>query len=210
VWKWRLTDTPFWRSRFHACPISAVPPCPNREVDNRLPMLSNTRMPLDKLPNKIYPALGLSMIDRAFKEAHTERCSSADLRELRVYFGGSRNIVCLYCGNREATRWDHFYPISKGGDTVKGNLVPACSSCDDSKQAKTLDEWALSSGRYRPTNARLQIIKRTINKYASRFNYNEKPFVQKINSSTCAKYKRVRDALTAIRKILIEDGIISR
>lgn len=30
-----------------------------------------------------------------------------------------------------AKQWDHYFPVSKG-DTILGDLVPACGSCDDS------------------------------------------------------------------------------
>jgi predicted restriction endonuclease len=42
---------------------------------------------------------------------------------------------CAYCGDdlgRIATL-DHVHPKSKGGLTTKGNLVPACFSCNISK-----------------------------------------------------------------------------
>ena len=51
---------------------------------------------------------------------------------------------CAYCGkeftlfNRE-TR-DHVIPISKGGNNVKENVVPACKSCNSKKNNKILIE----------------------------------------------------------------------
>ena len=30
---------------------------------------------------------------------------------------------CIFCGNLDVKRWDHLVPISKGGDTVLGNMV---------------------------------------------------------------------------------------
>lgn len=49
---------------------------------------------------------------------------------------------CAYCGceftlfNRE-TR-DHVIPISKGGDNIKENVIPACRSCNSKKYDKIL------------------------------------------------------------------------
>jgi hypothetical protein len=34
---------------------------------------------------------------------------------------------------------------SRGGDTVPGNIVPACSKCDDPKRSLPYDEWAVGS-----------------------------------------------------------------
>jgi len=51
---------------------------------------------------------------------------------------------CAYCGceftlfNKE-TR-DHVIPISKGGGNIKGNIVPACRSCNSKKNNKITNE----------------------------------------------------------------------
>ena len=45
--------------------------------------------------------------------------------------------ACVYCGavDRKLTI-DHVIPISRGGKTVRGNLVPACKSCNSKKKDK--------------------------------------------------------------------------
>jgi 5-methylcytosine-specific restriction endonuclease McrA len=48
---------------------------------------------------------------------------------------------CAYCP-APATTWDHIVPVSLGGLTEPGNIVPACGSCNSSKNARPLDEWA--------------------------------------------------------------------
>jgi hypothetical protein len=167
-------------------------------------------MSLDKLPNKTYSALGLSMIDRAFKDAHATRCCTSDLASLKQYFQKDGLILCLYCGEKQADRWDHYYPVSKGGDTVVGNLVPACAICDDSKQALTLDEWAAGSGKHRPSPARLRMIHKSIKQYVKKFAYVERHFEAKMDKNTREKYRRLTDAIQAVRQVLFDDGIISR
>lgn len=47
---------------------------------------------------------------------------------------------CAYCG-AEWTDRDHFIPLSKGGGTVKENIVPACNSCNSRKQAKMPEDY---------------------------------------------------------------------
>lgn len=37
---------------------------------------------------------------------------------------------CGYCFSRWATVWDHLQPWSKGGQTTKANLYPACPRCN--------------------------------------------------------------------------------
>lgn len=48
---------------------------------------------------------------------------------------------CAYCTN-DATTWDHIIPISKGGTTIPGNIVPCCKSCNSSKKDRDFWEWA--------------------------------------------------------------------
>ena len=43
---------------------------------------------------------------------------------------------CAYCGRKpKKLTQDHVIPVSKGGGTTPDNIVPACSSCNASKQA---------------------------------------------------------------------------
>ena len=49
--------------------------------------------------------------------------------------------ACCYCDS-PAEHLDHVQPISRGGADAAWNLVPACKSCNLSKGAKTLAEWA--------------------------------------------------------------------
>lgn len=50
---------------------------------------------------------------------------------------------CCYCGSR-AAHLDHVHPLSRGGEDVESNIVPACAACNLSKGAKTLAEWVAS------------------------------------------------------------------
>ncbi len=47
---------------------------------------------------------------------------------------------CAYCYN-EASTWDHIIPVSKGGNSTPGNIVPCCLACNSSKNNKDLYEW---------------------------------------------------------------------
>ena len=56
---------------------------------------------------------------------------------------------CAYCeqpidGQPEP---DHVVPLSRGGDDVLGNLLPACRSCNADKNDMTLDEWQADRAR---------------------------------------------------------------
>lgn len=57
--------------------------------------------------------------------------------------------LCAYCGDL-AEHLDHVVPLSKGGDDIESNIVPACAPCNLSKGAKTLAEWAGTFGAEPP------------------------------------------------------------
>lgn len=54
--------------------------------------------------------------------------------------------VCHYCGKRvgaAALTMDHVVPVARGGRSVKGNLVPACTACNRAKSFRTPAEQIL-------------------------------------------------------------------
>lgn len=53
------------------------------------------------------------------------------------------NWKCCYC-DAHATHLDHVMPISKGGEDIESNMVPACAACNLAKGPKTLAEWSES------------------------------------------------------------------
>jgi 5-methylcytosine-specific restriction endonuclease McrA len=80
--------------------------------------------------------------------------SPADVRAQFDFQGG----VCFYCAanltwDEKPRTWhlDHVIPISRGGSNGPENIVCACASCNQSKGAKTLDEWT-------PPLAELQLL----------------------------------------------------
>lgn len=62
-------------------------------------------------------------------------------KEAVIFFGGE----CAYCGHTmrkgERLTRDHLVPVSCGGLTIQSNIVPACSSCNSSKQDYEWREW---------------------------------------------------------------------
>lgn len=52
-----------------------------------------------------------------------------------------RGLPCAYCGDPAQTL-DHITPRVAGGSDNRGNLVPACRSCNGSKSGRSLFEWA--------------------------------------------------------------------
>lgn len=48
--------------------------------------------------------------------------------------------LCAYCP-KPAQTWDHVTPVTKSGETVPGNMVPACASCNSRKHNMDIDAW---------------------------------------------------------------------
>ena len=79
---------------------------------------------------------------RAYQRVANYRRRSLPMsNEVRDWWLSQRNAVCAYCWAAMATEIDHIIPISKGGTNDLDNLVPACRSCNASKNDRTLAEW---------------------------------------------------------------------
>ncbi len=52
--------------------------------------------------------------------------------------------LCHYCGRQVEARqltMDHVVPLVRGGRSTRGNVVPACKSCNTKKQLLLPVEW---------------------------------------------------------------------
>lgn len=55
--------------------------------------------------------------------------------------------MCLYCGtDGHKLTMDHWMPVSLGGKTEVGNLIPCCKSCNSRKSNMHPDEWMRKIG----------------------------------------------------------------
>jgi 5-methylcytosine-specific restriction endonuclease McrA len=50
---------------------------------------------------------------------------------------------CFYCQQNDATQIDHVVPVARGGTHSIGNLLPACTSCNSSKNKWFITEWKM-------------------------------------------------------------------
>ena len=75
------------------------------------------------------------------------RCERAKARELRASQWWKRRCssgICHYCGKKFLPReltMDHLVPLSRGGRSTKGNVVPACKQCNTGKKQNLAFEW---------------------------------------------------------------------
>lgn len=60
-----------------------------------------------------------------------------------------QNNKCFFCDCdiSEYKAIEHLTPVSKGGDNQFYNLVYSCKSCNSKKRQKTLEEYALQTGK---------------------------------------------------------------
>jgi len=68
-------------------------------------------------------------------------------RQLRQSQWWKRRLACgrcYYCGKSVPSRsltMDHIVPLSRGGKSKKGNVVPACKDCNNKKKYLLPMEW---------------------------------------------------------------------
>lgn len=73
-----------------------------------------------------------------------EKEKSRRLRATRWWEKRIAQGRCHYCGalvGRDALTMDHIVPLSRGGKSTKGNLVPACKACNNKKKYLLPMEW---------------------------------------------------------------------
>lgn len=75
-----------------------------------------------------------------------ERKKAQDLKKSQWWKNILGRGLCHYCGNKfPATEltMDHVVPVSRGGSSTKGNVVPACRKCNQEKRLATPAEETL-------------------------------------------------------------------
>ena len=83
-------------------------------------------------------------------DAHVrrERARARQLRASPWWKAQLAKGVCHYCGqtfSADELTMDHLIPVARGGTSTKGNVVPACFACNQSKAAQTPAEQILES-----------------------------------------------------------------
>ncbi len=73
-----------------------------------------------------------------------ERHKARQLRESQWWKRCLAKGICHYCKSptlpKELTM-DHIVPVSRGGRSTKGNVVPACKECNNKKKQLLPMEW---------------------------------------------------------------------
>lgn len=108
-----------------------------RVAPRQLPLIRETQAEYDR---RRYATDSVYRAERR-QHAHARKRGVAPLplegmEALTERFGG----LCAYCPE-PATTWDHIVPVSAGGRTVPGNIVPACSSCNSRKRDLDVNDF---------------------------------------------------------------------
>jgi len=97
--------------------------------------------------------------------------------------------LCIFCGqagtaeNRGIVA-DHLVPVTRFGELVIGNTVPACQSCNDSRGDK---EWRPFLRSLFPGDAEVQI--RRVEDYVTKFNYHPVSLEVALSATERERYK---------------------
>jgi 5-methylcytosine-specific restriction protein A len=87
---------------------------------------------------------GLFAVHLEEDDLKRERNKARELRGSQWWKRRLAKGVCHYCGRtfppRELTM-DHIVPVSRGGRTTKGNVVPCCKECNNAKKQLLPMEW---------------------------------------------------------------------
>jgi 5-methylcytosine-specific restriction endonuclease McrA len=73
-----------------------------------------------------------------------ERRKARELRQSQWWKRKKAKGLCHYCRRLcppHSLTMDHMVPISRGGKTTKGNLVPCCKECNNRKRHLLPMEW---------------------------------------------------------------------
>ena len=78
------------------------------------------------------------------KDIRREKDKARQLRRTHWWNKKIQKGTCYYChcqvGQKQLTM-DHVIPLSRGGKSKKGNIVPACKECNNRKKYLLPIEW---------------------------------------------------------------------
>ena len=78
------------------------------------------------------------------QDVKQEKEKARRLRRTHWWGRKTRGGVCYYCQRqvgRDRLTMDHVVPLSRGGKSKKGNIVPACKECNSKKKYMLPLEW---------------------------------------------------------------------
>lgn len=85
------------------------------------------------------------LLNDAGNPAHVarERAAARALRKSRWWQNLIQKTECYYCKvslDASSATMDHLVPVSAGGKSTKGNVVPSCKDCNNRKRDQSVFE----------------------------------------------------------------------
>ena len=160
-------------------------------------------MKLPRVPQRTTPGFAFSMVERALRECLAARQFGRDETRKVLDFFGKDPPECVFCGSLDVKRWDHLVAIKEGGETVLGNMVPACARCDDSKRNLPFEEWMRSSVGGSPTSRGILDVDQRIEHikaYMQRFGYVPQTLEQRLDEREQEQLRDIRSRLQEVRQ----------
>ena len=80
------------------------------------------------------------------KHIKVEKAAAQELRKSRWWQNLIQSTNCYYCQTpltAKTVTMDHIVPVSRGGRSTKGNVVPCCKECNNQKKHLTAVEWEM-------------------------------------------------------------------
>lgn len=161
------------------------------------------KMKLPLTPQRTTTGFAFSYIERALQESLANRKFGQDDMRKIIDFFEFEPPQCVYCGSTEINRWDHLVAVKNDGETVLGNMVPACSKCDDSKRHIAFEVWMQSDFPNSPKSRGIENIQERIeriNAYTQHFAYKVRPLETRLTTDELTKLGQVRISILQTRK----------
>ena len=160
-------------------------------------------MGLPKAPSRTTPGFAFPMVERCLQEGlATRKFAQGEIAKVLVLFDADPP-ECVYCGSHEVQRWDHLIPVSKGGETVLGNMLPACARCDDSRQARPFEEWMVGPAKWSPNTRGVRDVEQRVARikaYVQHFGYTPRALEERLNGQELERLNAIRSRLQELRK----------
>lgn len=89
-------------------------------------------------------ALECDFIPVSEEHLRREKAKARELRQSQWWKNLRGRGVCHYCKERfpaKTLTMDHVIPISRGGLSIKSNIVPCCKECNNKKKYLLPVEW---------------------------------------------------------------------
>ncbi|MBI4650044.1 HNH endonuclease [Candidatus Desantisbacteria bacterium] len=79
-------------------------------------------------------------IEKDSKHIAREKTKARELKKTQWWKNEIASGTCYYCGckfSSDELTMDHIVPLSRGGKSTKGNVVPCCKTCNNEKKYMT-------------------------------------------------------------------------